>query len=94
LAVFNPYMGLRRGRCVGASAVPVFTHQQSYTKANGLETYQNAPLPTWDPNGVLGNNGSLSRLRHHDADGASAKVDYSQVPVLGTASNLAVTDSA
>jgi hypothetical protein len=96
LAVFHPYMGLERGRCVGASAVPVFTDQQSYTNATGLETYQNAPLPTWDPNAALGNNGTdySHAFAIMTLNGASANVDYYQIPVLGTASKLAVTDSA
>jgi hypothetical protein len=95
LAVFNPYMGLLRGRCVGASAVPVFTDQQSYTSASGLETYGGAALPTWNPNGVLGNNGTdyAHAFALMTLNGASANVDYYQVPILGTAVKLAVTDS-
>ena len=30
--------GLRGGRCVGASAVPVFSDHQQYASASGLET--------------------------------------------------------
>jgi hypothetical protein len=96
LVVFDPYMGLERGRCVGASAVPVFTDQQKYANATGLQTYQNAPLPTWNPNGVLGNNGTdyAHAFAIMTLNGASANVDYYQVPILGMASKLAVADSA
>ena len=96
LAIFDPYMSLQRGRCVGASAVPVFTGQQKYANARGLQTYQNGELPTWNPNGVLGGNGT--DYNHAFAimtlNAASANVEYYQVPVLGTASKLPVTDSA
>lgn len=95
LAVFNSYMGLQRGRCVGASAVPVFTDQQSYTNADGLQTYNNAPLPAWDPNGQLGNNGTSydNCFALMTLNGASANVEYYRVPILGTATKLAVTDA-
>src|SRR4029077_12972961 len=96
LAVFDPYMGLQRGRCIGASAVPVFTDQQKYAGAAGLQTYQNAPLPTWNPGGVLGDNGTdyAHAFAIMTLNGASANVDYYQVPVLGTAAKLPVTDNA
>lgn len=96
LAIFDPYMNLQRGRCIGASAVPVFTDQQSYSNASGLQTYGGAPLPTWNPNGVLGNNGTdySHAFAMMTLNGASANVDYYQVPVLGTASKLPVTDGA
>ncbi|MGA7929389.1 MAG: hypothetical protein WCA20_25735 [Candidatus Sulfotelmatobacter sp.] len=53
-------------------------------------------MPTWDLNGVLGNNGTddSHAFAIMTLNGASAKVDYYQVPVLGTASKLAVTDNA
>ena len=57
LGIYAPYMGLKRGRCVGASAVPVLINQQSYTTATGLQTLNNGPMPVWDANGILGNNG-------------------------------------
>jgi hypothetical protein len=96
LAVFDPYMGLKRGRCVGASAVPVFTDQWKYANADGLKTYQNAPLPTWSPNAVLGDNGTdyAHGFAIMTLKGASASVEYYQVPILGTASRLPVTDNA
>ena len=39
-------------------AVPVFTNQQQYAAATGLQTYQNASLPTWNPSAILGDNGT------------------------------------
>lgn len=95
LAVYDPYMGLQRGRCIGASAVPVFTDQQSYENASGLQTYEGAPLPAWNVNGVLGDNGTdyAHGFAIMTLKGPSATVDYYQVPVLGTASRLPVTDA-
>jgi len=40
LALYEPYMGLKRGRCVGCSAVPVFQNQQSYTLDWTLVTFE------------------------------------------------------
>ncbi len=96
LAIFDPYMGLQRGRCVGASAVPVFKNQQKYANASGLKTHESSPLPLWNPNGVLGDNGTdySHAFAIMTLNGASANVDYYQVPILGTALKLSVTDSA
>jgi hypothetical protein len=94
LAIFNPYMDLQRGRCVGASAVPVFTDQQSYSSAGGLQTYGGLPAPTWVSGGQLGNNGTSYNncFALMTLNGSSANVDYYQVPILGTASKLPVID--
>jgi hypothetical protein len=94
LGVFEPYMGLKRGRCVGASAVPVFTDQQKYETATGLRTFNGAPMPGWDPKGVLNDNGTdyANCFALMTVEGASASVDYYQVPVLGRASKLDVKD--
>jgi hypothetical protein len=96
LAIFDPYMGLQRGRCVGASAVPVFTDQQSYTNASGLDTYGGAGLPVWNTQGQLGNNGTSYNncFALMTLNGSSASVDYYQVPILGTATRLPVDDRA
>jgi hypothetical protein len=96
LAIFDAYMGLQRGRCVGASAVPVFTDQQSYTNAGDLETYGGAGLPVWNTNGQLGNNGTSYNncFALMTLSGLSANVDYYQVPILGTATRLPVDDKA
>lgn len=96
LAIFDPYMGLKRGRCVGASAVPVFTDQQSYTNASGLETYGGAGLPVWNTKGQLGNNGTSYNncFAVMTLNGSSANVDHYQVPMLGTATRLPVDDKA
>ncbi|HET8888148.1 MAG TPA: metallophosphoesterase [Candidatus Angelobacter sp.] len=87
LAVYDPYMQLQRGRCVGCSAVPVFTDQQTYTPASGLTTYNGAPLPTWNTTAITGNNGT--DYNHGYAimvlNGTTANVDYYQVPILQAA---------
>ena len=94
LAVYDPYMGLQRGRCIGASAVPVFTAQQSYTTASGLATFNNLPLPTWNPQGIVGNNGTdyFHCFAFMTLTGTAAQVDYYQVPILGAAQKLPVSD--
>jgi predicted phosphodiesterase len=95
LAIYDPYMGLVRGRCVGASAVPVFTNQQQYAAGTGLLTNQNTPLPTWNPSAILGNNGTQynNAFAIMTLNGASASVNYYQVPLLQSASQLPFTDT-
>src|ERR1700757_1321833 len=85
LAIFDPYMDLQRGRCLGASAVPVFNDQQSYSNAAGLQTYGGGPLPTWNTKAQLGNNGTSYNncFAIMTLNGASASVDYYEVPILG-----------
>jgi len=87
-------MNLQRGRCVGASAVPVFTDQQSYSSASGLQTYGGVSLPTWNMQGQLGNNGQSYNncFAIMTLTGSSATVDYYLVPFLRTASRLPVDD--
>ena len=94
-AVFDPYMDLQRGRCVGASAIPVFKDQQSYSDASGLETYGGLPLPTWNTKGVLATNADdyNNCFAIMTLNGASANVDYYQVPSLKPAVRFDVTDS-
>jgi hypothetical protein len=94
-AMFDPYMNLQRGRCLGASAVPVFTNQQSYSNASDLATYGGLPLPTWNTNCQLGNNGESYNncFAFMTLNGTSATVDYYQVPIDGTATNFLTTDS-
>jgi hypothetical protein len=95
LALFEPYMGLQKGRCVGASAVPVFTDQQSYSAATGLQTSQGLPMPVWDAGVVLGNNGTdyNNAFAMMTLNGQAATVDYYQVPPLGTATKFGVSDT-
>ena len=87
-------MGLKRGRCVGASAVPVFEDQQSYATASGLKTFEGGGMPTWDTNGVLGNTANMYNncFAMMTLNGASAAVDYYEVPLLQSARKLTVMD--
>jgi 3',5'-cyclic AMP phosphodiesterase CpdA len=86
LGIFDAYIGLKRGRCVGASAVPVFQDQQSYTTAEGLRTLTDeTPMPTWNPNGVLGVSADAYNncFAMMTLTGATAEVKYFQVPQGG-----------
>ncbi len=92
LAVYDSYtaMGLQRGRCVGCSAVPVFTDQQSYTAVAGMQTYNGAPLPTWNTTAAAGT--TDEDYNHGFAimtlNGSAATVDYYQVPLLQAATKI------
>jgi predicted phosphodiesterase len=90
LAIYDPYMGLQRGRCVGCSAVPVLMAEQSYEGADDLATCNNLPLPTWKAEAIARNNGT--DYNHAFAimtlNGANATVDYYDVPILQAASKI------
>jgi hypothetical protein len=95
LGIFPLYMGLKRGRCVGGSAVPVFSDQQSYATASGLKVLDGGDMPTWDPNGVLGNSVNMYNncFAMMTLSGSSATVEYYEVPLLQPARKLNVTDA-
>lgn len=88
-------MGLRRGRCVGASAVPVFRDEQQYATAGALKTLNDTAMPTWDRNAELGTSKDMYNncFAMMTLNGASATVDYYEVPLLQAARKFNVTDS-
>lgn len=95
-------MGLKRGRCVGASAVPVFIDQQAYKAAAGLQTLKGSAMPSWNTTGILQSRKQVSGISTEAYDncfaimtlnGGSANVDYYTVPLLGPAVKLKVTDT-
>jgi hypothetical protein len=49
LEIFQPYLGLQRGRCVGASAIPLLASQDPYTPNPKLDTQGQGGLPLLDP---------------------------------------------
>ena len=95
LGIFPPYMGLKRGRCVGGSAVPVFKEQQSYATASGLQVLDGGDMPTWDPNRVLGSSANMYNncFAMITLSGSSATVEYYEVPLLQPARKFNVTDA-
>jgi Calcineurin-like phosphoesterase len=94
LGIFPEYMKLKRGRCVGASAVPVFEDQQSYSTETGLKTLDGT-MPTWDKGGVLGTSKNMydNCFAIMTLTGGTASVEYYDVPLLSQARKLAVTDA-
>jgi hypothetical protein len=95
LALYASYMGLNRGRCVGASAVPVYQDQQSYTTASGLTTVNDLPMPAWDGDTVLGASNKMYNncFAIMTLTGASATVEYYEVPLLQNAQKFGVVDA-
>ncbi len=81
LAVYDLYMGLKRGRCVGASAIPVFVNQQSYLTDTSLITQQPGVFPAWNPHAQLGNNGTdyNHAFAVLELSGQNAAVNYYEV---------------
>ena len=96
LGIFDGYMKLKRGRCVGASAVPVFQDQQSYKAATNLKTLDTqTPMPSWDAKGVLGvSSGAYNNcFAMMTLSGASANVEYFEVPQGGGLNQFKVIDT-
>jgi predicted phosphodiesterase len=89
LAIYEPYMALKRGRCVGCSAVPVYTDQQSYTVDQNLVTL-GPDGPKWQAAAQVGVTGNLYNYAFAilSLDGATASVEYFQAPIDGTCSSL------
>ena len=95
LGIYPEYMALKRGRCVGASAVPVFQDQQSYaTCPTQLQTLDGT-MPTWDPKAVLATSNSMYNncFAMMTLTGGSATVEYCEVPLLKPAVPFPVTAS-
>lgn len=84
LGVFPPYMGLNRGRCVGASAVPVYQDQQSYATASGLTTFDGQDMPAWVLDCELGTSNNMYNncFAFMTLARASATVEYYEVQPL------------
>jgi predicted phosphodiesterase len=94
LAVYDPYMGVKQARCLGASAIPVFIQQQSYTVDRSLKCYQNGPAATWNVHAQLGNNGT--DYNHCfgilELSGPKATATYYEVPIGTRNFNLLTRD--
>ncbi len=83
LIVFDEYVGLKRGRCIGSGAVPAMVSQHPYTPATNLELPdgQRGP-PRMNPGVQLADNGEFY---HHayavlTLKGRAAEVAYYQMP--------------
>jgi len=90
LAIYKQYIGLKRGRCLGCSAVPVFKNQQSYSLNREMVTLNPGVFPNWETAAQLGNNGTdyshafaIVTLR-----GSQGIAEYFEVPINQTASQL------
>jgi len=94
LAVYDSYMGLNRGRCVGCSAIPVFRNQQSYTTDASLETYAPGDFPTWNLHAQLGNNGTdyNHAFALLELNGKKASATYWEIPMGGATPQLLLVE--
>jgi hypothetical protein len=96
LALYDPYLGLVRGRCVGASAIPVFTDEQSFVADNDLTLpAQEKGLPGWNAVADLGSTDGCynNAFAIMTISKATAKVSYYQVPLGGAYKKIEFTDT-
>jgi len=83
MIAFEPYIGLRKGRCIGSGAIPVARHWQPYKQLPNLEVPQHiGSAPRMNLDCQLGHDGD----HYHHAfalltlDGADGLMNYYQVP--------------
>lgn len=88
LEIFQPYLNLNRGRCIGASAIPLLASQDPYTPNNGLDPQGQSGIPRLDPaapklslngDGVYLHAFAILTLGGGNANGSSSKIAYFQV---------------
>lgn len=82
---FNPYLGLSKGRCVGASAIPCLKAQNPYGLIQNPDLQGQAALPTLgtgmlelgiNPDGVYFHNYAILTLRGPDSQFQDSKIEY------------------
>lgn len=82
---FNPYIGLNKGRCVGASAIPNLKDQNPYGLIQNPDLQGQAGLPTLalgmlelgiNPDGVYFHNYAIVTLRGPDSEFVDSKIEY------------------
>ncbi len=86
MIAFDPYIGLRRGRCIGSGAIPVALHWRPYRQLPNLEIPQHiGRAPQINLDCQLGHDGD----HYHHAfgllsiDGPDGVMNYYQVPGVG-----------
>jgi hypothetical protein len=82
---FNPYLGLNKGRCVGASAIPCLKAENPYGLIKNPDLQGQAALPTLgpgmmelgiNPDGVYYHNYAILTLRSPDSQFQDSKIEY------------------
>lgn len=85
---FNPYVGLNKGRCIGASAIPVLTGQQPYSPNPKLALQGQAALPNLaqgisplssNSQGAYFHSYAIMTLRSPASSVHDSKIEYYQV---------------
>jgi hypothetical protein len=83
--VFNPYLGLSKGRCIGASAIPCLVSQNPYGMISNPDLQGQAALPTLDPkmmklqeteDGAYFHNYAIITLRSPQSQIQDSNIDY------------------
>jgi hypothetical protein len=82
---FNPYLGLNKGRCIGASAIPCLKNQNPYGLIQNPDLQGQAALPTLgstmlplsvNPAGVYFHNYAILTLRSPQSQIKASKIEY------------------
>jgi hypothetical protein len=82
---FNPYIGLKKGRCVGASAIPNLVAQNPYGKISNPDLQGQSGLPTQatgmldlsvTSDGTYYHNYAIVTLRGPGSEFQDSKIEY------------------
>jgi predicted phosphodiesterase len=96
LEIYQPYVGLQRGRCIGAGAIPMLVSSDPYTPATGLTLPPGeTQLPQLIPNTQLATNGTVYNHAYAilNLNGPDARVNYYQVQITLENGQLGVEES-
>ena len=83
--VFNPYLGLTKGRCVGASAIPCLKSQDPYGLIQDPDLQGQSALPSLAPgvmelsvnrDGTYFHNYAILTLRSPNSEFRDSKIEY------------------
>ena len=96
LAAFEPYAGLRKGRCIGSGAIPVDLLWQPYKQLPNLALHEGFDAaPVMRPDCQLGDDGD----HYHHAfcvlsiDGSDGEMNYFEVPGVDGDARIVYTES-
>ena len=96
MIAFEPYIGLRKGRCIGSGAIPVALHWQPYKQLPNLEVPQHiGEAPKINLDCQLGHDGD----HYHHAfalltlNGADGLMNYYQVPGVDGDAEIIYTET-
>ena len=94
---FDPYLGLKKGRCVGASAIPCLKAQDPYGLIQNPDLQGQSALPSLAPNvmelsvnsdGTYFHNYAILTLRSPNSEFADSKIEYYELDAANRGASI------